>query len=106
MKETQSSSLDRRGGERIVSIEGTDEPSEGLVSRRPGLKDSYEKDSQLQARVQTLYKELSPKFCWMTIVDGSKKSVGIVHDSVVRTVEDGLGLRVMMRVRSKEDSRP
>jgi thymidylate kinase len=107
--------LDRRGGR--ISIEGTDAVGkttqslllvlhaapEGLVSKRPGLEDSYEKDSELQARAQTLYKELAPKFGWMTPIDGSR-SVGLVHDSVVQTVKDGLDLRVR-RGRPK-DSRP
>ena len=74
-----------------------DASSKGLVSRRPGPKDSYEKDLELQARVQTLYKELAPKFGWMTI-DGSK-SVGGVHDSVVQTVKDNLDLGMRERDR-------
>jgi len=39
-------------------------------------------------------------------IDGSKKSVGLVHDSVVQTVEDGLGLRVERRRPKEDDSRP
>jgi hypothetical protein len=95
--------LDRRGG-RIVSIEGTDAAPEGLVSIRPGLRNSYEKNCELQAHVQTLYKELAPKFGWMTPIDGSR-SAGLVHGSVVQTVKDGLGLRVR-RGRPEDSSRP
>ena len=69
-----------------------DAPSKGLVSRRPGPKDSDETDFELQARVRTPYKELALKFGWMTI-DGSK-SVGGVHDSVVKAVKDNLDLRM------------
>lgn len=65
-----------------------DAPSKGLASRRPGKKDSYEKDSDLQGRVQTLYKELAPKFGWM-IVDGSK-SIRRVHGSIVEAVTANL----------------
>jgi dTMP kinase len=67
-----------------------DAPSKGIASRRPGPKDSYEKDLELQARVQILYRELAPKFGWV-VIDGSK-SVGRVHDSVVQTVKDNLDL--------------
>ncbi len=65
-----------------------DAPSKNLVSRRPGEKDSYEKDSELQVRVQTLYKELAPKFGWM-IIDGSKSIRG-VHNSIVAAVKANL----------------
>jgi dTMP kinase len=62
-----------------------DAPSKGLLSRRPGPKDSYERNSELQVRVQTIYKELAPKFGWMTI-DGSG-SVRSVHDSILEAVK-------------------
>jgi len=72
-----------------------DAPSKGLVSRRPGPKDSYEKDHELQLRVQTLYKELAPKFGWM-IIDGSR-SVRSVHNSMVEAVRLNLGARLRAR---------
>lgn len=71
-----------------------DAPSKSLMSRRPGLKDSYERDHDLQVRVQTLYKELAPKFGWM-IIDGSK-SVKHVHNLVVEAVNKKLELEPRM----------
>ncbi len=73
-----------------------DAPSTGLTSRRPGRKDSYEKDHELQLRVQSLYRELAPKFGWM-IVDGSRSVKG-VHDSIVEVVKGGLNARLRARL--------
>ena len=72
-----------------------DAPSEGLVSRRPGEKDSYEKDHELQAHVQSLYKALAPKFGWK-VIDGSKSIKG-VHNSIVQAVKGNLDARVEAR---------
>jgi dTMP kinase len=72
-----------------------DAPSKGLVSRRPGPKDSYEKDRELQLRVQTLYKELAPKFGWM-VIDGSR-SVRRVHNSIVEAVKANIDARPRAR---------
>ncbi|MGA2200015.1 MAG: dTMP kinase [Nitrososphaerales archaeon] len=72
-----------------------EDPSKGLVSRRPGRKDSYEKDQELQVRVQTLYKELAPKFGWM-IIDGSR-SVRSVHNSIVEAVRANIDARPRAR---------
>ena len=65
-----------------------DAPSKSLISRRLGLKDSYERDHNLQVRVQTLYKELAPKFGWM-IIDGSR-SIRQVHNSIIEAVRKKL----------------
>ncbi len=73
-----------------------DAPSKALTSRRPGPKDSYEKDHELQFRVQSLYRELAPKFDWI-IVDGSR-SVRGVHDSIVEVVKSSLDARLRARL--------
>lgn len=61
-----------------------DAPSAGLQARRQGPKDSYEKDRELQSRVQTSYRELARKFGWVTI-DGSE-SAESVHNSIKEVV--------------------
>ena len=73
-----------------------DAPSMALTSRRPGTKDSYEKDHELQLRVQSLYRDLAPKFGWV-IVDGSR-SVRVVHDSIVEVVKSSLDGRLRARL--------
>ena len=73
-----------------------DAPSMALTSRRPGPKDSYEKNHELQLRVQSLYRELAPKFGWV-IVDGSR-SVRGVHDSIVGVVKGNLAARLRARL--------
>ena len=73
-----------------------DAPSKAMASRRPGTKDSYEKDHALQVSVQSLYKELAPKFGWMT-VDGSG-SVRGVHNSIVQVVKGNLDARLRSRL--------
>ena len=72
-----------------------DAPSKSLVSRRPGLKDSYEKDLELQTRVQTIYKELAAKFGW-TVVDGSG-NVRSVHNAIIRAIKVGLGTELRLK---------
>ena len=67
-----------------------DAPSKSLVSRRPGVKDAYEKDDALQDRVQALYKELAPRFGWK-VIDGSG-SVRQVHESIIKAVKGNLTL--------------
>jgi dTMP kinase len=69
-----------------------DAPSKSLVTRRPGPKDSYEEDLELQTRVQMIYKELATKFGW-TIIDGSR-GVRSVHNSITEAVSAGLGARL------------
>lgn len=73
-----------------------DAPSMALTSRRPGPKDSYEKDHEMQFRVQSLYRELAPKFGWI-IVDGSR-SVRGVHDSIIKVVKGSLDARLRARL--------
>ena len=60
-------------------------PTERVKTRRPGPKDSYEKDHDLQVRVQSFYEELAPKFGWVT-VDGSR-AVSAVHRSITEVVK-------------------
>jgi len=73
-----------------------DAPSMALTSRRPGPKDSYEKDHEMQLRVQSLYRELAPRFGWI-IVDGSR-SVRGVHDSIIKVVKGSLDARLRARL--------
>jgi len=65
-----------------------DAPPKGLVSRRPGPKDSYERDHDMQVRVGELYRELAPRFGW-TVIDGSG-SIQSVHRSVAEAVRRSL----------------
>jgi dTMP kinase len=62
-----------------------DAPHAGLTTRRPGTKDSYEKDAQLQMRAQELYTSLAPGFGWV-VVDGSRE-IKTVHQSIVEIVK-------------------
>jgi len=62
-----------------------DAPHTGLTMRRPGAKDSYEKDAQLQMRAQQLYTSLAPRFGWV-VVDGSRE-IKTVHESIVEIVK-------------------
>jgi dTMP kinase len=63
-----------------------DAPHTELTARRPGTKDSYEKDSELQLRAQALYKTLAPKFGWV-VIDGSR-DIEAVHESLIEAVEE------------------
>jgi dTMP kinase len=67
-----------------------DAPHAGLVTRRPGTKDSYEKDSELQLRAQTLYRDLAPRFGWV-VLDASRE-VEAVHESLVEVVKQRMNL--------------
>jgi dTMP kinase len=73
-----------------------DAPSTALTSRRPGPKDSYERDHEMQLRVQSLYRELAPRFGWI-IVDGSG-SVRGVHDSIIKVVKGSLDARLRAKL--------
>ena len=71
-----------------------DAPTKALATRRPGPKDSYEKDRELAStRPGALQGSSAPKFGWVTI-DGSR-SVDSVHGSIVEAVKGNLdaGLR-------------
>lgn len=61
-----------------------DAPSARLRARRQGRKDSYERDRELQSRVQMSYRKLATKFGWVTI-DGSG-SVESVHNTIKEAV--------------------
>lgn len=65
-----------------------DAPPGALSSRRPGEKDSYEKNSELQVRAQELYQELASKFGWV-LIDGNRQ-VESVHKSVIAAVRKSL----------------
>ena len=73
-----------------------DAPVSDLVSRRYGPKDYYEKNHDLQVRVQTLYKELGKRFGWVTI-DGSG-GVRSVHGSIIEVVKSKLDARPRARL--------
>jgi len=76
-----------------------DAPPKGLVSRRPGPKDSYEKDHDMQVRVGELYRELAPRFGW-TVIDGSRGIRGVhrsVAEAVSSSLEGGKGGRTKRR---------
>lgn len=60
-----------------------------LASRRPGTKDSFEKDSDLQSRAQRTYRELATRFGWV-VVD-AKGEVEIVNKAVVEVVKEHMG---------------
>jgi dTMP kinase len=66
-----------------------DAPLAGLKARRQGPRDSYERDLNLQARVQMSYRKLATKFGWVT-VDGSR-SVEAVHNSIREVVGRTVG---------------
>jgi len=63
-----------------------DAKPEGLRSRRPGPRDSYERNSRLQSRAQSLYRKLAPKFGWK-LIDASR-DVESVHRSIVGIVQN------------------
>jgi dTMP kinase len=63
-----------------------DAPHTGLASRRPGTKDSYEKDSELQLRAHELYRDLAQRFGWV-VVDASR-DIEAVHKSLVEVVKE------------------
>jgi dTMP kinase len=63
-------------------------PTERVRSRRPGPKDSYEKDQGLQDRVQSFYEKLAHRFGWVTL-DGSLP-VDEVHRSIAEVVKGKL----------------
>ena len=63
----------------------------GLLSRRPGGRDSYETNSDLQSRAQRAYKKLAPRFGWK-VVDASK-DIETVHASVVEIVKESMRVR-------------
>lgn len=67
-----------------------DAPHTGLLSRRPGTKDSYENDSELQLRAQRLYRDLAPKFGWVVVDAG--REIESVHDSLVEVVKEHMNL--------------
>jgi dTMP kinase len=67
-----------------------DAPHTGLVTRRPGTKDSYEKDSDLQSRAQKLYRDLAPRFGWV-VLDASGE-IEAVHESLVEVVKERMNL--------------
>lgn len=72
-------------------------PHAGLLSRRPGTKDTYENDSELQTLVQRLYIELSTKFGWVVVDAGGE--IESVHESLVEVVKKrmNLGRREQLR---------
>jgi dTMP kinase len=74
-----------------------DAPRAGLLSRRPGTKDTYENDSELQTRVQRLYRELATKFGWVVVDAGGE--IESVHESLVEVVKErmNLGRREQLR---------
>jgi dTMP kinase len=61
-----------------------DAPSAGLQDRREGPKDFYERDSELQTRVQASYRMLATKFGWVTL--DASRSVEAVHGSLKEVV--------------------
>lgn len=63
-----------------------DAPTRGLLNRRLGDKDKYERDTELQVRVRKVYKRLAPKFGW-TIVDASG-DIDAVHRLVTTTLAE------------------
>jgi dTMP kinase len=67
-----------------------DAPHTGLTSRRPGAKDSYEKDSALQLRASELYRDLAKRFGWV-VVDASG-DIEAVHRSIVEVVKERTNL--------------
>lgn len=61
---------------------------EGLLSRREGPVDAYERNSKLQDRAQSLYRELAVRFGWKLVDAGG--DVTTVHKSVVKVVEENM----------------
>jgi dTMP kinase len=64
-----------------------DAPPKLLDSRR-SVKDSYERNQDLQVRTSALYKELAPRFGW-SVIDATR-SVEEIHDSIVGLVKPRL----------------
>lgn len=68
-----------------------DAPTGSLLSRRPGHKDKYEEDIDLQARVRRIYKRLAKRFGWI-LVDASGE-IDIIHKSITQSVDHRLSRR-------------
>lgn len=69
----------------------------GLLSRRPGSSDYYERNAGLQSRAQALYRRLSHRYGW-SIVDASegietvhRAVIGVVGERMRRTTKRGEG---------------
>jgi dTMP kinase len=68
-----------------------DAPHTPLASRRPGTKDAYERDSDLQSRAARLYRELAPRFGWV-LVDATKE-IQTVHESLIEVVKERINTK-------------
>jgi dTMP kinase len=65
-----------------------DAPPESLKSRRPGVKDSYERNITLQGKAQKAYRELARHRGW-TLID-ARGSVGDVQAEVLKALKEAL----------------
>jgi dTMP kinase len=63
----------------------------GLRSRRTRLMDSYERNSRLQSRAQSLYRKFAPKFGWK-VVD-AVGDIEDIHKDIVKIVKESLDRR-------------